>query len=144
MSITSKSPRKVALVALRIAERSLPAYAHRFAPKTFTQPQLVACLALKTFHRTDYRGIVAILHDGPELCELLGLKRVPHFTTLQKAAQRLLGCRTVHRLLAQVATHLRPRRRNVRRGASDASGFEAGQVSPYVSAERTTSANTHA
>jgi len=67
MSTTSKSPRKVALVALAVAEQSLPPYSHRFSPKMFTQPQLFACLAIKTFFRADYRGVTAILTDMPEL-----------------------------------------------------------------------------
>jgi hypothetical protein len=37
-------------VALKAAQHALPSYAHRFSPKTFTQPQLFACLALKTFY----------------------------------------------------------------------------------------------
>jgi len=37
----------VALVALKVARDALPAYAHRFSPKTYTQHQLFACLALR-------------------------------------------------------------------------------------------------
>ena len=32
-------------------------------PKKFTQPQLFACLVLKTFFQTDYRGVVVFLND---------------------------------------------------------------------------------
>ena len=46
-------------MALALGNRVLPTYAHRFAPKTFTQPQLLACLVLMRFHKTDYRGISA-------------------------------------------------------------------------------------
>ena len=49
MSTTSKSPRKVLQVALVVARKALPAYAHRFSPKKFTQHQLFACLVLKEF-----------------------------------------------------------------------------------------------
>lgn len=63
MALTSKSPQAVALVALATARRSLPAYSHKNSPKTFTQHQLFACLALKNFLKTDYRGIVAHLAD---------------------------------------------------------------------------------
>ena len=90
MSRTAKSSLKVAMVALHIGQHSLPTYAYRYAPKTFTQPQLFACLVLKTFLRTDYRGIVAYLNGMTELRDAIGLKKVPHFTTLQKAARRLL------------------------------------------------------
>lgn len=41
----------VAFAALEVGRRTLPDYAHRFAPKTFTQPQLFACLVLKAFFR---------------------------------------------------------------------------------------------
>ncbi|HEV3447133.1 MAG TPA: hypothetical protein VG099_21010 [Gemmataceae bacterium] len=35
----------------------LARYAHRFSPHTYTQPQLFACLVLKVFLKTDYRGL---------------------------------------------------------------------------------------
>jgi len=54
--ITSKSPRRVLLEALEVGHGALPLYAHRFAPRKFTQPQLFACLVLKEFEKKDYRG----------------------------------------------------------------------------------------
>jgi hypothetical protein len=80
----------VAREALRLAKESLPAYSSRFSRKDFTQPQLFALLALKTFLKTDYRGVVALLDDFPELRADLGLTRVPHYSTLCYAARRLL------------------------------------------------------
>ena len=53
---TSKSPKRVMMTAYVTAQRALPAYAHRFSPKKFTQHQLFACLVLKEFLKTDYRG----------------------------------------------------------------------------------------
>ena len=91
MSTTTKSPRQVLVVAHRTAKRTLPAYRDRFSPKKFTQYQLFACLVLKTFMKTDYRGIVAILGDCPNFCRAIGLRQIPHYTTLQKAAARLGG-----------------------------------------------------
>ena len=95
---TCKSPRKVLRVAYMLAKESLPLYAHRFSPKKFTQPQLFACLVLKTFLRRDYRSITDLLADCPDLCQLIDLTHVPHFTTLQKAARRLLRSNTVQKL----------------------------------------------
>ena len=100
MSTTSKSPRKVAAVALAIGTRTLPTYSHRCSRKDFTQPQLFACLVLRQFFRTDYRGIVAMLDDWPALCKIIGLSKAPHFTTLQKAENRLLRDTQVHALLS--------------------------------------------
>jgi hypothetical protein len=45
---------------------------------------------LKTFLKTDYRGVVAVLEDFAELRQALGLAKVPHYSTLCKAQQRLL------------------------------------------------------
>jgi len=133
MSITSKSPRKVALVALEIGREALPRYCHRFSPKVFTQPQLFACLVLKQFFKTDYRGITGILEDTPSLCQAIGLKRVPHWTTLQKASRRLLCNAAVQKLLdVSVDRASRGgRRKRVKRAAVDSTGFEVQQTSHY-------------
>jgi hypothetical protein len=90
MSTTSKSPRKVMAVAYAAAQRALPAYSHRFSPKKFTQYQLLACLVLKEFLKTDYRGVCQTLADCADLRATIELTLVPHWTTLQKAADRLL------------------------------------------------------
>lgn len=90
MGSTSKSPRRVLQVAHQVAQRALPAYSHRFSPKKFTQHQLFACLVLKEFLRTDYRGVWQHLRDCPDLGQVIALPAVPHWTTLQKAADRLL------------------------------------------------------
>jgi len=131
MSYTSKSPRMVALAAMKVGQRSLPRYAHRFAPKTFTQAQLFTCLVLKQFFVTDYRGIVEYLQDMPELCSAMRLTRIPHYTTLQKAAPRLLRYSKVRGLL-QTSVKMNSRSGNrIEYAAADSSGFESGRISPY-------------
>jgi hypothetical protein len=52
--------------------------------------QHFALLVLKTFFKTDYRGVVQMLVDFRELREDLGLDKPPHYSTLCKAEQRLL------------------------------------------------------
>ena len=47
-------------------------YSHRYSPKTFTQPQKFACLVLKVFFKTDYRGICKVLSEFTELRAALG------------------------------------------------------------------------
>lgn len=86
----TKSPRAVAQEALRLAQQSLPPYSAVRSRKDFTQHQLFAVLALKTFLKTDYRGVVAFLADFAELREDLGLTKLPHYSTLSYAHQRLL------------------------------------------------------
>lgn len=61
----------------------------------------------------------------------IGLRGVPHFTTLQKASRRLLRLPRARRLLgATIRRHLR-RRRRVRRAAFDSTGLDCGQRSFY-------------
>jgi hypothetical protein len=131
MSRTSKSPRKVALEALSVAEDSLTAYSCRFSRKDFTQHQLFACLVLKAFFKTDYRGIVEILRDCPDLMTVLGLKTIPHFTTLQKASDRLLNQATAAQLLDGTIRQTLGDRPHIALAAMDSTGLECGQVSPY-------------
>src|SRR6476469_1388509 len=86
----TKSPRAVAREALRLAKDALPAYSSKYSRKDFTQHQLFAVLALKTFLKTDYRGVAQFLADFAEIRDDLGLEAVPHYSTLCYAEQRLL------------------------------------------------------
>ena len=47
-------------------------------------------LVLREFLRVDYRKLVAYLEQWSDLREALELKRVPHYSTLCYAADRLL------------------------------------------------------
>jgi hypothetical protein len=128
---TSKSPVKVATTALEIGRQVLPDYSHRNSPKVYTQAQLFACLVLKTFFKTDYRGTSQILKDLPDLRQSLQLLEAPHFTTLHKAAKRLLRLSRVRKLLRCSVHRLLKRRRKVKKVALDSSGLDAGHASRY-------------
>jgi hypothetical protein len=130
MSNTSKSPKKVAKAAYVIAQNTLPDYCHRFSPKKFTQAQLFTCLVLKIFFKTDYRGITEILSDNPSLCETFNLSTVPHFTTLQKASNRLLTYRLADKLLKNTVKTMRPSKK-IKLAAVDSTGLEARHISKY-------------
>jgi hypothetical protein len=131
MSKLTKSPVAVASRALGAARYALRPYAHRFSPKVYTQPQLFACLVLKVFFKSDYRGVTALLCDLADLRAALGLVRVPHFTTLQKAGRRLLTLRRANRLLTVTVRRLLGRRRRVQLAAFDSTGLECGRRSHY-------------
>jgi hypothetical protein len=131
MSTLSKSPVYVAREALAVGCKALQPYAHKFSPKLYTQPQLFACLVLKTFFKTDYRGVCVYLHDLTDLRRVLDLRGVPHFTTLQKASVRLLRRRRVRQLLRATIRRRLPRRRRVRRAAFDSTGLDCGHRSFY-------------
>lgn len=95
----TKSPVALAKQAMKTAKKALSPYSARRSRHDFTQPQLFAILVLREFFQTDYRGIVQLLEDLTDLQKALGLTKVPHFTTLQKAQQRLLkkGLGTIYR-----------------------------------------------
>jgi hypothetical protein len=131
---TSKSPKAIALVAYQTAKRSLPAYLHLKSPKKFTQHQLITCLVLREFFKTDYRGIVEILKDSSDLKKILELSEVPHFTTLQKATGRLAKKNTLDKLIKEilsVAVEAKIMKNSIRLSAIDGTGFESHHISSY-------------
>ena len=150
MSTACKSPRKVAAVALEVGNRTLPRYASRFSRHDYTLPQLFACLVLRKFFCVDYRGLAAFLSDMPQLCQDLGLTKVPHFTTLQKAERKLLKDALIRRMLSQTLDlysgpgrddapgHL-PVAHQVERVAIDSTGFETDRCSRYFVRRRSRS-----
>ncbi len=129
----SQSPLAIARVALVVGQKALPTYSSKYSPKRYTQAQLFACLALMRFLKTDYRGTVQFLRDWSELRQLLGLTRIPHYSTLCHAHQRLLRPAPVEALLHSVwerarEAGLRPKRPT---GLVDATGLEARHVSRH-------------
>lgn len=141
MSRTSKSPRKVLVTAWGVAKAVLPAYSHRFSPKKFTQHQLFACLVLKAFLKTDYRGLATVLKDSPTWCEAIELETVPHWTTFQKAARRLLRSQPVAGLLDETVTQMMGRKRRVPTAAIDSTGLESHHASRYFIRRRSRTPN---
>jgi hypothetical protein len=86
----TKSPVALGRMAVRVAREALPPYSSKFSRHDFTQHQLFSLLVLRQFFRTDYRGVVQLLRDLPDLRGVLGLKKVPHYSTLKYAHDRLL------------------------------------------------------
>ena len=82
-------PRAVAREAPALAREALPAYTSARSRKDFTTHQLFAVLALKTFLKTDYRGIVQLLTDFADLRKHFGLKR---YGTSPSSATQPDGC----------------------------------------------------
>lgn len=131
---TSKSPKAIAQLAYITAKQSLPAYRHIKSPKKFTQHQLVACLVLKEFFTTDYRGIEEILKDSSDLQKILELSEVPHYTTLQKAAHRITKKGILDKLMQEIlasAVQANFMKKNVALSAIDGTGFESHHISAY-------------
>jgi hypothetical protein len=81
------------------AKTQLLLYSSRFSRKDFTLHQLYAILSLKEYLNVDYRTLVEILKIYPELKRALGIKKIPHYSTLAHAHKRIPGEREKFKLI---------------------------------------------
>jgi hypothetical protein len=124
----------VLALALDIAREALPKYSQPKSPHKFTQPQLFACLVLKTVGHLTYRGVAELLADSAEIRRLLGLRRLPHYSTLARAADRLATYPVTALLLTRVVREAKRRGLlgdPVDRAAIDGTCFESSHASTY-------------
>jgi hypothetical protein len=91
MALPNDNVLALARDAMRAAEREVPRYSHARSPRTYTQHQLFALLAVRRFLRVDYRAMTTLASQWPELRAAIGLVRAPHYSTLCYAERRLLG-----------------------------------------------------
>jgi len=79
---------KFVKVCVGVVKVGVKQYSSKFSKKTYTQIQLMCVVCLMKRMKMHYRDIVELLEDMPEICELLELQTIPHFTTLQKFVMR--------------------------------------------------------
>ena len=80
---------RVAELAMKLGVRHLADYGATRSRHDFTQRQLMACLILRAYLKTTYRGVLELLSVSPNLREVLGMQdKLPHYTTLQKFSAR--------------------------------------------------------
>jgi hypothetical protein len=80
---------RVAALAMRVGGKHLADYGATRSRHDFTQRQLMACLILRAYLKTTYRGVLELLAVSPNLRATLGLQdKLPHYTTLQKFSAR--------------------------------------------------------
>ena len=147
-SSMTKSALQLARLSLQIAQASLPAYAHKFSPKRYTQPQLFSIWVLRPFFKTDYRGIVVRLAEWAALRSTLGLKQVPNYSTLCYAERRLCTQPVFEQLLQQTLQQAQAQQviKAPSDVAVDATGLETDHASHYYIQRKgfpRTKADTH-
>lgn len=136
---TSLSATAVLREALQAAQGTMHPYSHKNSPKIYTQHQLFALLVLKEFFKTTYRGVWGLIRDSDSFRKAIELKKTPHWTTIQKACDRLLSARRVRRLIdytVEQAIRVGKMKARPRRVAIDSSGFESQHVSRYYAKRR--------
>ena len=80
---------KFTFVSFKVAKMSLSEYSCKKSKHTYTQHQLMALLCLMKRLRLDYRVFTSIIQLTPKIQPIIGLKNIPHYTTLQKFFKRI-------------------------------------------------------
>ena len=113
------------LKALKIAHvRRFPS---KHDPKKYGIWAHACLLALKQLEDKTYRFVVDMVDEMQKILDLLRIKHAPHWTTLQKAAQRVRGS-LIERLVASFVQRTKSQR--VRAGI-DSTGLQPTRASSY-------------
>lgn len=119
---------EVASLSLRVARRFAADYSHPKSPRKFTQPQLLACLVLRAYLKTTYRGVIEVLEVSEALRQRLGLQRLPHYSTLKRFADRSDVPEIIGGMLAEIVKEFAPA---PELAAMDATGIETTSASAH-------------
>lgn len=122
-------------LALICAERVTARFTSPFSRRDFTQPQLLAVLLLRARMNQTYRGVTLLLRSSEALRDALGLRKTPHWTTLERTANAP-GVRDVldglmRELAARLGRAAPGTRPEVPEAAIDSTAFESGIASAH-------------
>lgn len=118
----------MARIMMQIVKRArLPPYLHKTSNHVYTVWQHLILLVLRQYEAKSYRRFVDFLHECIGVQQFLGLSRIPHYTTIQKAAARLSNGMLI-RILESFVIHCRIRK--IFAGI-DSTGLSHGQSSYY-------------
>lgn len=113
----------------QVAKQVLPNYSSKFSRKDFTQPQLLAIAAIKQRTNEDYRDTVDAISS--DMADAIGLKKIPHFTAVQKFIKRL-NTKILDLLIALVALLIIGEKLiHGAKIAIDSSGYPSSHASSY-------------
>jgi hypothetical protein len=98
---------RLAQVVPDVAEAAVPQYRGPFSKHTFTQPSLLAILCLMRYEDWTYREAAVRLREHAELGEVLGIGRVPDYTTLYRCL-RSIAEEELARLLRETIRQMPP------------------------------------
>ena len=66
-----------------------PKHSNDFSKKLYSQPALFTILAIKIYTKSTYRQVMDLLNLSDNILRFLGIKKAPHFTTIQKFFQKV-------------------------------------------------------
>lgn len=128
---------RVADLAMRLSRPHLADYGATRSRKDFTQRQLMACLVLRAYLRTTYRGVLETLAGHATLRAALGLsERLPHFTTLQKFSARSQVGAIAQQIIARIGRAALAASGAPQPAAMDSTGLDTSGPSAYYVSRR--------
>lgn len=131
---------RVAELAMHLGSKYLAPYGSVKSRKDFTQRQLMACLLLKHYLRTSYRGVMDFLSGHQALREALGLEhKLPHYTALQKFSARSEVVAIATKMLGELGSVALAKERAEGRPATvamDSTGLETSVASAHYVSRR--------
>ena len=107
----------------------IPCFSCKKSKKTYKQYQHIALLGIMKYTRSTYRTVIELIELMPKVLNVVGLERIPHFTTLQKFLQRFER-RFFDRLLSRSIDLFNVGRCML---AIDMTGFSSPYMSRYYS-----------
>jgi hypothetical protein len=128
---------QVAALAMRLGARHLADYGANTSRHDFTQRQLMACLILRAYTKTTYRGILELLAISPNLRRELGMTdKLPHYTTLQKFSARSQVLAIADAMIQTIGQAAFPRAAGSTAASMDATGLETTTASAHFQCRR--------
>jgi hypothetical protein len=128
---------QVTILAMQLGRRHLADYGASRSRHDFTQRQLMACLILRAYLKTTYRGVLDLLAVSPRLRHALELTdKLPHYTTLQKFSARAKVLAIADALIQSIGTAAGWAPIAQQPAAMDATGLETTTASAHFQCRR--------
>ena len=119
--------------SLEVIENShVPLRSSKFSKKKYTQHQLLTLIFLKEKIGNDYRDFTELLPNLTTITDILQLKQIPHYTTLQKFLTRI-PVLIFRIILKNVIRILHQKGEKIRITSIDSTGFTSSYASHYYS-----------
>jgi hypothetical protein len=128
---------RVAALAMQLGSRHLADYGATTSRHDFTQRQLMACLILRAYTKTTYRGVLEFLAVSPSVRRELGLEdQLPHYTTLQKFSARSNVLQIADAMIQTIGQAAGDAAFGQTEAAMDATGLETTTASAHFQCRR--------
>jgi hypothetical protein len=128
---------RVAALAMKLGFRHLADYGANTSRHDFTQRQLMACLILRAYTKTTYRGVLELLAVSPSLRQELGLgDKLPHYSTLAKFSAGSQVLEIADAMICTIGKAAFRQTTEPTAAAMDATGLETTTASAHFQCQR--------